>query len=170
MTSKAGVYLLSVDRLELCRDDLQEVLEHVLLLDGLHRAPVSFSALTPLQIARRTYPALGAVKRVRVDAHARLELPTKARVARIVLVVVLERERVDLVREVVPVPVRAQVRHELVQVVRARAERAAGREVDVADHLVHAHAPRDVAALVRLLLQLVRPALLDTLWEDGEGR
>ena len=43
------------------------------------------------------------------------------------------------VREVVAVAVRAQVGHELVEVVCARAERAAGGEVDVADDLVHAH-------------------------------
>ena len=124
-----------------------------MLLDGLPRS-ISHSARATLSVLRSTYPALGAIKRVCVNAEAGLELLAELCVPGIVLVVVLERELVDLVREVVAVAVRAQVRHELVQVVRARAERAAGREVDVAHDLVHAHAPRDVATLVRLLFQL----------------
>ena len=145
-------YLLSVNRLELGRDDLQEVLEHVLLLDGLQRA-VRLASF--LQERSGTHPALSPIERVRLDAQAVLQLLPQPRVARVVLVVALERQVVDLVREVVPIAVRAQVRHELVQVVRARAERAAGREVDVADDLVHAYTTGDVAAFVRLLFQLL---------------
>ena len=155
------VDLLVVKRLELRADDLEEVLEHVLLLDGLQRA-VRLASF--LQERSGTYPALSPIEWVRLDAQAVLQLLPQPRVARVVLVVALERQVVDLVREVVPVAVRAEVRHELVQVVRARAERAAGREVDVADDLVHAHLTRDVAALARLVAQLVCPAFLDTLY------
>lgn len=58
----------------------------------------------------------------------------------------MERKRVYRVRKVVAVPVLLEVRHELVDVLRHRAERAAaGREMDVADDLVHAcrHPPTD---------------------------
>ena len=119
------------------------------------------------QDRRGTYPALSAIKRVRSNAKLLLEVLAEFRLVDVVLVVALERQVVDLVREVVPVAVRAQVRHELVQVVRARAERAAGREVDVADDLVHADAAGDVAALGGLLLELFCPALLDALRAVG---
>ena len=130
------VDLLVVERFELRADDLEEVLEHVLLLDCL-RGHVSFSmAGNPA----RTHPALSSVERVRRNAKFALQLLTELRLVNVVLVVPLEREVMDRVREVVAVAVRAEVRDELVEVVCARAERAAGRQVDVPDDLVHADA------------------------------
>ena len=67
------------------------------------------------------------------------------------------------VREVVAVAVRAQVRYELVEVVRTSAEGAARRQVNVTNNLVDTDAAGDVAALTSLLLQLFRPTLLHTL-------
>ena len=101
-----------------------------------------------------TYPTLGAIERVRSDAKLLLQLLAEPRLGDIVLVVALEREVVDRVREVVAVAVRAQVRDELVEVVCARAERATWREVNVTDDLVHADLSSNVAAFVRLLLEL----------------
>ena len=102
-----------------------------------------------------TDPALRPIERVRGDAELRLELLAELRLVNVVLVVALEREAVDRVREVVAVAVRAEVRDELIEVVCAGTERATRRKVDVADDLVHAYAAGNVAAFVCLLLQLL---------------
>ena len=73
----------------------------------------------------------------------------------------------DLVREVVAVAVRAQVRYELVEVVRTSAEGAARRQVNVTNNLVDTDAAGDVAALGGLLLELFCPPFLDTLRAVG---
>lgn len=84
-----------------------------------------------------------------------------------------EPQRVDDVREVVLVPVRARlhVAPEVVDVRVAVAEAAARREVEVAHHLVDAEAPLDAAALLLLLRQPLRVvlalALLDVVALEG---
>lgn len=144
-------YSLAIQSAELRGDDLEEVLEHVLLLDRLE--PVS--AFTPTHTTYCTYPAGGTVKRVSGDTKALLELLAKFRLRQIPLIITLECEVMDCVREVVAVAICAEVGHKLVQAVRARAERAAGGKVDVADDLVHAQTAGDVASLGCLLLQLL---------------
>lgn len=66
-------------------------------------------------------------------------------------------------RKVVAVPVVLQVRHEVVYPSLGRLEGAAGREVNVPDDLVHPQKAGDVAALRRLLLDVIRPVLLNAL-------
>ena len=74
------------------------------------------------------------------------------------------------VREVVPVAVFLEVWHELVQVGRVGAERATRRQVDVSDDLIDAQTASDVAALARLVLQLVRPTFITALHFDDPIR
>ena len=102
-----------------------------------------------------TYPALGAIKRVRSNAKLLLEVLAELRLVDVVLVVALERQVMDLVRKVVAVTVCAEIRDKLIKVVCAGTEGATRRKVDVANDLVHAYTTGDVAAFVRLLLQLL---------------
>ena len=74
------------------------------------------------------------------------------------------------VREVVPVAVFLEVWHEFVQVGRVGAERATRRQVDVSDDLIDAQTASDVAALARLVLQLVRPTFITALHCDDPRR
>lgn len=109
------------------------------------------------------YSAPSPIKRTSFDAHALLHLAPGLRLERIILVVALKTELINRMTEVVPIPILAEVRDQVVYIRRARAERAPRREVDVADDFVHAHAAVNVAALARLLLELLGPALVDAL-------
>lgn len=115
------------------------------------------------QMPLYTYPAGGAVQRISSNTEALLELLAELRLRQIPFVIALESEVVDRVGEVVAVAIRFQVRHKLIEAVGARAERATGGEVNVANDLVHAHTTSDVASLGRLLFELFGPALLHAL-------
>jgi hypothetical protein len=124
----------TVERPELSRDDLEEVLEHVLCLDG---------------------PPHGTIQRSSLDSHLCAHLPADLVLGWVILVVALEREFVDCVREVVSVPVITQVRYELVHRAALTLERATGGKVDIANDFVHANAAGDIAALTGLILELL---------------
>lgn len=59
-----------------------------------------------------------------------------------------------------------QIWHELVKATRVGLEGAAWGEVDVSDDLVHANAPRHIAALGGLLVELVCPSFVFALAEQ----
>ena len=90
-----------------------------------------------------------------MDTHLLLQFLANIRLLEIVLVITLERERVNRVRKVVAVAVFLEVRNELIDVLRRGAEGPARREVNVTDDLIDADNTSDVASFTRLVFQLV---------------
>ena len=112
---------------------------------------------------KSTHPGQVIIQRMLVDAQAFAHLPANLRLGLVRLVVRGEIHVIYGVRKVVAVPVVLQVRHEVVYPGLGRLEGAARRKVDVPDDLVHPHEAGDIAALRRLLLDVIRPVLLNAL-------
>ena len=103
------------------------------------------------------------VERIPVYTQALPHLFADLRLGLVCLVVCGEVHVVDRVRKVVTVAVVLQVRHELVNPRLRRLEGASGRELDVPDDLVHAQETGDVAAFLRLLLDVFGPVFSNAL-------
>jgi len=136
---------LPAERLKARRDDLQEILKHVVALLCVR---------------------LDAVQWVD-DAQAALEPLRLGRCGAEVLFLAAKVEAVHDVSEIV-VMLALQVGNEIVDVHRVRLEGASRREVEVADDLVYSNFAGNVAALGCLLPQLLREAFLHALF-DGVG-
>lgn len=154
---------LAVESAEASGHNLEEVLEHVMRLDGLY---IWMSASFHLRVAYITYVSDRLVKRVGLHSHLLTHLRAGSVFERVVLVVALKRELVDGVREIMAAAFFAEVRYKLIEIAPACLEGASGGEMDVADDLVHAHTTRDVAALRRLLADLLGPALAFALFVE----
>lgn len=115
------------------------------------------------RIHNETHPGSCLIQWVRLDAQTALQLVASLGPTPVPLVVTLEREFVNLVGKIVPIAVLLQVRHKIVDILCARAERTTGGEVNVADDLVDTYATRNIAAFACLVLQFLGPALSDTL-------
>lgn len=96
----------------------------------------------------------GTVERINHTKRL-LQFQTSLSLIKVELIVTFEGERLDGMREVMAVAVFLQVGNKLVDVLRCCAEGATGREVDVADDLVHTNDTSDVASLVCLFMQLL---------------
>lgn len=103
------------------------------------------------------------VQGIALDTQLLLEPPSRSINGDMVLLLAREAELVDRVSEIVAVAVVFEVRNEFVDGLRAGAEGATRREVDVTDDLVYTDETSDVAALVSLFLELLGPAFLNTL-------
>ena len=159
--------LLAVQSIELGRDDLEEVLEHVGLLRCLQSKSASSLCRNSSQ---KTNPQFRLVKRVCINANSGLQLATARRLREVVFVITLESKFVDGMREVVPVAIFFEIRHELVQVGRVRAEGATGGQMDISDDLVDAEPSSDVATLAGLVLEFVGPTFVFALRDRDSKR
>lgn len=113
---------------------------------------------------RKTYHPFGVIQWIIDDSHLGSQVLCHDGFAFVVLVVSGELQLMDGMTEIVSDAFFLQVRYQVVNVFIGRClEGTTGREMNIACNFINTKATRDIATLVRLLLQFFCPTFFDAL-------